>query len=622
MPDQGIDIAESDTGERIKIANVFLYAALLSAAVALVVLAVFLVAESYLKDPLVLHSSVLSYMPSLALIKMIGYVFAVFIFLYLPLKFGIYKNTVTKKSEMFLIIVTTYLFCSILLAFFLCITTEMVNYDELLRRNAYPEMLEPSIEKMISGHECAFNLKESLFDAVSGFTTTGLTAFEKTEIPKLDVQPRLIHIIRATYLWIGGLGIMYFYLYFSPVPSLVMSVGYEISADRSFPKFIRLEGLSFSLVYLIVTLVGAFLLFSSISNVVTTEGGSYGSAGLDEKTIVTYSVVLSFSSISTGGFSPGSPSIDELGIESKPRKRSPIWKYFPEDDMREIQKLPLLFSSLSEKRYPAKKYKIIDNWGLLILMALMLLGAMPIFSLHRPWKFFKRWVIFVLFVAPVILYAMPSYSDDPQASIYRAFDAVSAFTTTGLCTSQFESDFDNSTIDYVNRFDMETIRNICEYRERCIYMIILMFIGGAAYSTAGGWGFFNLLCLGYAIILILTGKFERVLVKYIRALAVSFFIFFFIFVAGTLVCFNSGLFGNLHSGPEPAEAVDYLIDSAFYEISALSTVGFMPETMLQDEGVYYSGQVYCMLLVSMLVGRLYYMAFPFLVSFLDSQEAT
>ncbi|MGC1123132.1 MAG: potassium transporter TrkG [Candidatus Methanofastidiosia archaeon] len=620
MPDQGINAAESSTEERIKITNVFLYAALLSAAVALIVLAVFLIAETYLHDPLVLRSSVLPYMPSLALVKMIGYVFAVSIFLYLPLKFGIQKNTVTKKSEMFLIIVTTYLFCSILLAFFLCITTEMINYDELLRRNAYSEVLEPSIEKMISDHECSFNLRESLFDAVSGFTTTGLTAFEKTAIPKLDVQPRLIHIIRATYLWIGGLGIMYFYLYFSPVPSLVMSIGYEISADRSFPKFIRLEGLSFSLVYLIITLVGAFLLFSSISNAVTTEGEPHGPVGLDEKTIVTYSVVLSFSSISTGGFSPGSPSINELEIESRPRNRSPIGKYFLEEDMREVQKLSLF----SGEQYTIKKYHtiIIDNWGLLILMALMLLGAMPIFSLHRPWKFFKRWIIFVLFVVPVICYAVPSYSDNPQVSIYRAFDAVSAFTTTGLCTSQFESDFDNSAFDYVNRSNIETIENICEYRERCIYMIILMFIGGAAYSTAGGWGFFNLLCLTYAIILILTGKFERVLVKYIRALAVSFFIFFFIFIVGTFVCYSSGLFGNLRSGPEPAEAADYLIDSAFYEISALSTVGFMPETMLQDEGVYHNGRVYCMLLFSMLVGRLYYMAFPFLVSFLDSQEAT
>jgi len=33
----------------------------------------------------------------------------------------------------------------------------------------------------------------------------------------------------------GGLGIMFFYLYFIPVPSLMMSMGYEIPVERSLP---------------------------------------------------------------------------------------------------------------------------------------------------------------------------------------------------------------------------------------------------------------------------------------------------------------------------------------------------------------------------------------------------
>jgi hypothetical protein len=99
-------------------------------------------------------------------------------------------------------------------------------------------------------------------------------------------------------------------------------------------------------------------------------------------------------------------------------------------------------------------------------------------------------------------------------------------------------------------------------------------------------------------------------------------VFFSIFVIGTFFCYQSELFGTFSSGPQPAAVADYVINSAFYEISALSTVGLMPNSMIQNSDIYYHGKAYWTLAISMLIGRLYYIIFPFLISFFDSREGT
>lgn len=576
-----------EPGNKANIRDPILFSMLLTGAVTIVVIMISLAAEIFLQDPLLIAAEGHTFVPHWALVRMLCFILCVlFFFLYVPLRLGIQEEIITKKGCIILVIFLTYLLSSISLAFFLSFTTDMIDYDELLKNEKYPKEMEGDIKRLIEMKECTFSLKESFFDAVSGFTTTGLTAFKKTgiflnerdEISKIDLQPRLIHIIRATHLWIGGLGIMFFYLYFTPVPSLMMSLGYEIPAERSLPKFIRLESFSFSLVYAVITAFGILLLFFSISNACQAEE-------IDEEDVLTYSVVLSFSSISTGGFSLESTSIDrlELGIGNG----SPI----------------------------------IDNWGLLVIMGLMLAGAMPIFTLHRPLKFFKRWKIFAVFLLPILGYSLLSYADDPQISLYRSFDAISAFTTTGLYTSQFEEDFCMPLDSYSERPDKGTVIDIYQYRLHSIYIIILMFIGGAAYSTAGGWGFFSFFCSLYAIYLIITGKLERVLTRYILQLILSFLLFFSIFALGTLLCYLSGIFGTFSdTDSEPAAIADYAINSAFYEISALSTVGLMPDSMIQNEDIYYNNLAYGTLAGSMLVGRLYYIIFPFLLSPASEEE--
>lgn len=589
------------------IRDIIVFAVLLSGTITLILFVTTFVAEFFLHDLSFFADG--SYTLRLGTIKMICYVAIISVFfVYLPFRARIQEKIISKKRDIILVILLTYLLSSILLAFFLSFTTEMIDYDSLARENIYTRTLmdEKTMreEKGLSTFNLTFNFRESFFDAVSGFTTTGLTAFEEPGIgvSKIDAQPYLIHIIRAAYLWIGGLGIMFFYLYFAPVPSLMMSMGYEIAAERSLPRFIRLEGLSFSLVYFVITVLGVLFLFLSISSAISETS----TVGIENETKLTYSIILTFSSISTGGFSPGSAAVDQLQIEES---RMVV-------DEMELDKSHILgnYLMIGDEYYEIDRYHMINTGSLLIIMVLMVAGAMPIFSLHRPLKFLRRWKLFAVFLLPIVGYAVFSYSEGPQVAFYRAFDAISAFTTTGLYTSQFEDDFlMPQDSEYRVRYNEERIMNIYHYRERSMYIIALMFIGGAAYSTAGGWGFFNFFFVLHVLYLILTGKLERALSKYILKLIMSFLLFFSIFALGTLGCYASGLFGSL-SGPEPAAAADYVMNSAFYEISALSTVGLMPEDMIQDGGIYYNLMAYVVLVFSMLAGRLYFVIFPFLVS--------
>ena len=569
--------------EEYNVKHIFLFAMLLSGVTTLAIFFISVIAEVFLQDPISLSANAHSFVPSAALVKMSCFILLIVVlFVYVPLKLDVHERVISKKGGIVAVTVLTYLLSSISFAVFLSLTTQMIIYEEIPGENPHRD------ELLVNGIPCHFDLKESFFDAVSGFTTTGLAAFKtkhidssgtEREIRKIDVQPRLIHIIRSVCLWIGGLGIIFFYLYFTPVPSLMMSMGYEIPAERSFPRFVRLEGLSILLVYGIITALGIFLLFLSISGTCQQN--------IDNGTALTYSAVLAFSSISTGGFSPGTDAVNELGNHQCP---------------------------------------IINNWGLLIIMALMLAGAMPIFSLHRPSKFLKKWKVFAVFLVPILGVATLSYSQDkPQVSLYRSFDAISAFTTTGLNTNQFMEDYQMpSEFEYRYRISKETVTEIHQYRMRNVYAIALMFIGGAAYSTAGGWGFFNIYTVIYILYLILAGriytlhmigskKSRKGVSRLVLVLILSFIIFFSIFVIGTVLLYASGLFGSF-SGSEPAAITDYIINSAFYEISALSTSGLAPDYVLQSTGIYYNSLAYWTLTVSMLVGRTYYIILPFLLS--------
>jgi Trk-type K+ transport system membrane component len=823
-----------------------LFGMLLSGVITLAVFIIFVVAEAYLRDHLLLFEEN-THIPTWPLVKMSFYIaLVVILFIYLPLKAGIYEKAISRKSGIIMVTILTFLLSSTLLTFFLVCSTDMIDYNRYTGENPYIAFF---IEK---GLDPSFDIREGFFDAVSGFTTTGLTAFNGTVlvngevVSKVDIQPNIVHVIRAAYLLIGGLGIMFFYLYFTPVPALMMSMGYEIQTERSLPRFIRLEGFSFSMVYIAVALVGVLLLYAfayaqiqsgveenplgamrneelemalerlqsislggmkveeineiieefktsiqtenlenisdkswgiiseldliakyekptgtkrpdesinrlrnaledfrenseafktaesnlmdaverleatirgiegnvkeeatpssdinqelrdveedvrvmdkSVGNLEkATEGlrKAVGEVGwgivyirlrisIEEveeslgefrvvivpenvkKSIMTDSIILAFSSISTGGFSSGSAPVDRTKIKAmtfiddneKTGELKEVIKnahkdkeitepemgnirYYEGDSERHFQMTEIGDPNDPENStgylkigkeevyhqedyfFYIKRYPSTNKRSLLVIAVLMFAGALPLFSLHRPLKFIKRWKIFTIFLLPVILVAVISYSEGFDTAFYRSFDVISAFTTTGLYTSQFEKDF-SSPLELGQRGTNQEgmTAGIFRYRLHDIFLIILMFIGGAAYSTAGGWGFFNFVCILWALYLVANRRIEELLSRFIFLLFLSLVFFFLCFAVGTVSCYSSGLFDASSSQKTPA--FDKLINSAFYEISALSTVGLMPDYTIRESNIYSNTRAYLTLAISMLVGRLFDILYPFI----------
>jgi Trk-type K+ transport system membrane component len=553
------------------------FALMLSGVIILIILAIFIIAEVFLRDPLILCANESNYSPSWPLVKMLCYItFILVFFIFLPLKRKAPEKSFSKKEEIVTVILLSYLITTIFLAFFLSLATDMVDYAAIQEKNTERENL------LARGIPCSFDVKESFFDAVSGFTTTGLTALKsidayhdgvKTEISKIDVQPNLIHIVRATYMYVGGIVIILFYLYFTPVPSLMLSMRYEAPFKKTFSKFIKLEGLSLLFVYVIITSIGILLLFFSIGNACQSEISGYETS-VDNETILTYSVILTFSSVSTGGFSPESVPLDQIQVGN---------------------------------------CRLINHWSLLIIMGLMIAGAMPLFIWYRPLKFLRRWKILAVFLLLIFPATITSYSrGNAEVLLYRTFDVVSAFSTTGLSTSQFVEDFEIlSKSENSNEQENEIYQRIHRSKLQGIYMIALMFIGGAPYSTAGGWGLFNFMSICFVLYLFISGKFGRVLPRFALAPILSYLFFFSIFAVGTLLCYESGLFSTFPYSLD--RKADQVLNSAFCEISALSTVGLMPSHAVSGADIYSNNLAYLTLLLSMLVGRVFDIIFPLLI---------
>jgi trk system potassium uptake protein len=132
------------------------------------------------------------------------------------------------------------------------------------------------------------NFINSLFESISGYTTTGLSIFNT-----INHLPKSLILWRVTTQWVGGFGIILVFLYIftllrqsksadeniSISYSLFKSQGMEKSED-TFRKTLQF----FGLIYLGITIIGIILLFIS--------GLSFYE-----------SIVISFGSISTGGFS-------------------------------------------------------------------------------------------------------------------------------------------------------------------------------------------------------------------------------------------------------------------------------------------------------------------------------
>ncbi len=220
-----------------------------------------------------------------------------------------------------------------------------------------------------------YNFLDAFFESISGFTTTGSSVYSS-----IDTLPKSLLLWRAETQWMGGVGIIMVFLFlfsqhqdgqkhFSDLETqaqtsmaLYQAQGFPEKLDRSLKK--TLSDIMF--IYTGYTFIGIALLCLAGMTVFEAIG-------------------MTFTSLSTGGFSMGSQ-----------------------------------FYS--------------NSWQLLVLAFLMIVGAISFIThdklLRRKWKAFLSSFeknIFLLFLLAGILITLTVFPDFKLA----AFELVSAFTTTG-----------------------------------------------------------------------------------------------------------------------------------------------------------------------------------------------
>ncbi len=130
---------------------------------------------------------------------------------------------------------------------------------------------------------------DAFFESTSGFTTTGITVFEG-----LDHMPKSILFWRSLTQWLGGLGILTFFLAVSfrggsAAAALFSAEGHKINVSRPVPGIFNT----------LKILWGIYLLFTAASFIM------FYAAGMDLFDAVNHA----FTCISTGGFSTHDESI-------------------------------------------------------------------------------------------------------------------------------------------------------------------------------------------------------------------------------------------------------------------------------------------------------------------------
>ncbi len=146
--------------------------------------------------------------------------------------------------------------------------------------------LVSAVPFMIGLHQSFIN---AFFESVSGLTTTGITVFEG-----LDAMPKSILLWRSFIQWIGGLGILTFFLAVgfrggSAAASLFGAEGHKISTSRPVPGIFNT----------VKILWGIYIGFTVVSFFCYLFGGMSGFDALNH----------CLTSISTGGFSTHDASI-------------------------------------------------------------------------------------------------------------------------------------------------------------------------------------------------------------------------------------------------------------------------------------------------------------------------
>ena len=244
---------------------------------------------------------------------------------------------------------------------------------------------------------------DAFFEAMSGFTTTGASILQVVE-----ALPRSALLWRSLTNWLGGMGVIA--LFVAILPRL--GVGGSQLFDREFPNPLpeRLRPRFSTTARLLWTIYTGF------------TAAQIGLLYFWARLPLFDSICISFSTLSTGGFTPTTASIGAYA--------SPLAEY--------------------------------------IIMAFMFIGGMSFIvhyhALRGHWKALKddEFRLYVIIIAAAILLLILSQG----FSSYRKemFQAISIMTTTGFVTADFGSWHSSARI----------------------VLLALMFVGACGGSTAGG----------------------------------------------------------------------------------------------------------------------------------------
>lgn len=250
---------------------------------------------------------------------------------------------------------------------------------------------------------------DALFESISGFTTTGATV-----ISDIESLPHGILFYRSFTQWLGGMGIIVLAIAILPKLSLggVQLMGSESPGpimDKITPKIAE-TAKRLWFVYIALSLLLIFLLFLSDMPIFD-------------------SIVTSFSTLSTGGFSVKNSSIESYG--------SPL-----------IEAIITLFMFMGEISFLLHYYLFTGRFSKIIK--------------NSELKFYLFLVILFILVVSIDLW-LTQYPDYFQALRYSSFQVVSILTTTGFSSVDF---------DLWSKFSV-------------FLLFTLMFIGACAGSTSG-----------------------------------------------------------------------------------------------------------------------------------------
>lgn len=139
---------------------------------------------------------------------------------------------------------------------------------------------------------------DAFFEAVSGFTTTGITVFQN-----LSTMPHSILIWRSLIQWFGGLGILTFFLFITfrsegELWQLFTAESHKIDSSRPVPNVFR----SIKILWLIYSLFTVFQIILLIAVQVTPFDA----------------LLHALTTLSTGGFSNYDASIAHYAISGHP----------------------------------------------------------------------------------------------------------------------------------------------------------------------------------------------------------------------------------------------------------------------------------------------------------------